>query len=152
MAIATLTHIEKTFGERVLFDGLNLSVDRGERVGLIGANGAGKTSIFKLFTGDLSADAGTVATAKGIKLGHLSQDPVFDPANTVLDEAELGFAELHALSRQMRELEHRMGEEADEALERTLARYQKVQHEFDLAGGYAWMHRLEGAQIGRAHV
>ncbi len=148
MAIATLTHIERTFGERVLFEGLNLSIDRGERVGLIGANGAGKTSIFKLFTGDLSADTGIVATAKGVKLGHLSQDPVFDPANTVLDEAELGFSELHALSHQMRELEHRMGEETDEALEKTLARYQNVQHEFDLAGGYAWTHRLEGALLG----
>ena len=96
MPIATLTNIEKTFGQRVLFEKLNLNVYRGERIGLIGDNGAGKTSLFKALLGDLVLDAGSAAVNKAIKVGHLRQDPVFDPQNTVIDEAELAFAELHA--------------------------------------------------------
>src|SRR3954468_16342970 len=148
MPIATLTNIEKTFGQRVLFDKLNLNVYRGQRIGLIGDNGAGKTSLFKALLGDLALDAGSAAINKAIKVGHLRQDPVFDPQNTVIDEAELAFAELHALSHRLRDLEHEMASLSGEELEKVLEKYQKVQHEFDLAGGYAWQHKLEGTLQG----
>src|SRR3954451_1330663 len=148
MPIATLTNIEKTFGQRILFDKLNLNVYRGERIGLIGDNGAGKTSLFKALLGELIPDAGTAAVNKAIKVGHLQQDPVFDPNNTVIDEAELAFAELHAISHRMRDLEHEMASLAGEALEAVLKKYQNVQHEFELAGGYAWQHKLEGTLQG----
>src|SRR5947207_13378170 len=100
MPIATLTNIEKTFGRRVIFEHLDFMIDRGERVGLIGDNGAGKTTLFKNITGEVVPDTGNVAVAKSIKLGHLTQDAVFDPANSVMDEADLAFAELLALSPQ----------------------------------------------------
>src|SRR4051794_35061049 len=148
MPIATLTNIEKTFGQRILFDKLNLNVYRGERIGLIGDNGAGKTSLFKALLGELIPDAGSAAVNKAIKVGHLQQDPVFDPNNTVLDEAELAFAELHAISHRMRDLEHEMATLSGDGLEAVLKKYQKVQHEFDLAGGYAWRHKLEGTLQG----
>src|SRR3954468_13094534 len=148
MPIATLTNIEKTFGQRILFDKLNLNVYRGERIGLIGDNGAGKTSLFKALLGDLIPDAGSAAVNKAIKVGHLQQDPVFDPSNTVLDEAELAFAELHVLSHRMRDLEHEMADHTGDELEKTLEKYQSVQHEFDLAGGYAWRHKLEATLLG----
>jgi ATP-binding cassette subfamily F protein 3 len=148
MPIATLTNIEKTFGQRVLFDKLNLNVYRGERIGLIGDNGAGKTSLFKALLGELIPDAGAAAVNKAIKVGHLQQDPVFDPSNTVIDEAELAFAELHVLSHRMRDLEHEMGRLAGDALQAVLKKYQNAQHEFDLAGGYAWRHKLEGTLQG----
>src|SRR5688500_13662437 len=136
MPIATLTNIEKTFGKRVLFDKLSLNVYRGERIGLIGANGSGKTTLFKVFTGEVVPDAGTASIRSDIKLGYLSQNPTFDPDNTVIDEAELGFAELHGLAHKLRDLEHAMAEQSGDALEKTLNRYQAVQHDFDLAGGY----------------
>ena len=148
MPIATLTNIERTFGQRVLFDKLNLNIYRGERIGLIGDNGAGKTSLFKALLGELMLDAGTAAVNKSIKVGHLQQDPVFDPENTVIDEAELAFAELHALSHRLRDLEHAMAHLAGEELQKVLEKYQKSQHEFDLAGGYAWQHKLEGTLQG----
>ncbi len=148
MSLASLQNIEKTFGKRVLFDGLHFNIERGERIGMIGANGEGKTTLFKLFTEQVIADAGVVAIAKGIKVGHLTQDPVFNPSLNVLDEAELAFAELHQLSHSLRELEHEMAPLSGEALQKKLNRYQTVQHEFDLAGGYAWRHRLEATLLG----
>jgi ATP-binding cassette subfamily F protein 3 len=148
MPVVTLSNIEKHFGQRVLFEGLNFQIDRGERVGLIGDNGAGKTTLFKTITGEVQPDSGIVATARSVKLGHLTQDASFDAANSVMDEAELAFAELHALSHRLREHEHAMAEQSGEELERTLRAYQNLQHEFDLAGGYTWRHRLEATLLG----
>jgi ATP-binding cassette subfamily F protein 3 len=148
VSVATLASIEKTFGKRVLFDKLNLNVEQGERIGFIGANGSGKTTLFKVLTDEVIVDAGVVALAKGTKIGHLTQDPKFDPANTVVDEAELAFSDLHALSHRLRDIEHSMAEQTGEALEKVLRQYQQVQHEFDLAGGYAWRHKLEATLQG----
>jgi ATP-binding cassette subfamily F protein 3 len=148
MSLATLSNIEKTFGQRVLFHGLNLNVERGERIGFIGANGAGKTTLFKILTGEVVPDAGVVALARGTKVGHLTQDPKFDAGNAVIDEAELAFADLHDMAHRLRDLEHEMANLSGDELEKTLARYQSVQHDFELAGGYAWRHRLEATLLG----
>ena len=148
MSVATLSEIEKTFGKRVLFDKLNLNIEQGERIGFIGANGSGKTTLFKVLTGQVIPDAGVVAIARGVKVGHLTQDPEFDLANDVMDEAELAFAELHALSHKLRRIEHEMAGLSGESLDKVLRQYQQVQHEFDLAGGYAWRHRLEATLLG----
>jgi ATP-binding cassette, subfamily F, member 3 len=148
MAVATLDNIEKTFGKRVLFDHLSLTIYEGERIGLIGANGSGKTSLFKVLVGQLAIDAGTAAVTSGVKVGYLTQDPAFTPGNTVLDEAELAFSDLHKLAHRLRDLEHAMAEQSGEALEKTLKRYQTAQHDFDVAGGYVWHHKLEATLQG----
>jgi ATP-binding cassette subfamily F protein 3 len=148
MAIVSLNEIETSFGRRVLFDHLNLALERGERVGLIGANGSGKSTLFKTIVGEIKPEAGVVAIGDSIKLGYLSQDPQFTAGNTVLDEAELAFSSLHDLAHRLRDLEHAMAEQAGDALERTLNRYQTLQHEFDLGGGYVWHHKLEATLLG----
>jgi len=148
MAIASLSNVEKHFGKKVLFEKADMAIFEGERVGFIGANGTGKTTLFKMLMGQVQPDVGTVAVSRGTRVGYLVQNPSFDLENTVLDEAELGFAELHDLSHRMRDLEHRMAEETGEALEKVLEKYQNVQHEFDLAGGYVWQHKMEATLLG----
>ena len=148
MSIATLSNVEKSFGRRVLFDHVSLNIERGERIGFIGANGSGKTTLFKVLVGEVVPESGVVAVSKGTKVGYLSQDPTFDAANAVIDEAELAFAELHALAHRQRDIEHQMAHLAGEELEKALNRYQEVQHDFELAGGYAWRHKLEATLLG----
>jgi len=148
VSVATLSSIEKTFGKRVLFDKLDLNVEQGERIGFIGVNGSGKTTLFKVLTGEVIPDAGLVAISKGARIGHLTQDPKFDPTNAVIDEAELAFADLHALAHKLRDIEHEMAHLDGEALEKVLRQYQQAQHDFELAGGYAWRHRLEATLLG----
>jgi ATP-binding cassette, subfamily F, member 3 len=148
MALATLNNIEKNFGRRVIFDRLGFSIDRGERVGLIGDNGSGKSTLFRVITGQLAIDSGSVAVSEGVKLGYLSQDPVFEAGNTVIDEAELAFAALHDLSHRLRELEHDMAHLTGHDLDKILKKYQDVQHDFELAGGYAWRHKMEAMLEG----
>ncbi len=148
MALASLSGIEKHFGKQIVFENLDLAIYESERIGFIGANGSGKTTLFKILTGEILPDAGIAAIGKQTKVGYLVQNPVFDLTNTVIDEAELGFRELHDLSHQMRELEHKMAETEGDALEKVLEKYQNVQHEFDLAGGYAWQHKMEATLLG----
>src|SRR5947208_10085273 len=148
MAIASLTNIEKHFGKKVLFEKLDLTIYENERVGFIGDNGSGKSTLFKMLMGEVQPDQGTVAISKSTRVGYLVQNPKFDLTNTVIDEAELGFAELHDLAHRMRDLEHKMAETQGDALEKVLEKYQNVQHEFDLAGGYAWQHKMEATLLG----
>jgi ATP-binding cassette subfamily F protein 3 len=148
VSLASLQAIEKTLGSRILFKGLDFNVEKGERLGFVGANGSGKTTLFKMLVGQVTPDAGTVAIGKSVKVGYLTQDPVFDQANTVMDEAELAFSQLHDLSHKMRELEHEMAVQTGEALDKILEKYQTVQHDFETGGGYAWRHKLEATLLG----
>lgn len=148
MPLLTIQSLEKSFGDHIVFDKADMLLDRGERVGLIGDNGSGKTTLFKMITGEMEPEAGVVSINRGIKIGHVTQHADFDPKNTVIDEAELAFARLHDLAHHMRELEHEMAEHQDEDLERTLKKYEDLQHEFEAAGGYAWQHKLEATLLG----
>ncbi|HZL37434.1 MAG TPA: ABC-F family ATP-binding cassette domain-containing protein [Tepidisphaeraceae bacterium] len=148
MAIASFSNIEKHFGKQVLFEKLDLAIFEKERVGFIGANGSGKSTLFKMLMGQVQPDVGSVSVSRGTRVGYLVQNPQFDPENTVLDEAELGFAQLHQLAHDMRDLEHRMADATGAALEKILERYQTVQHEFDIAGGYVFQHKMEATLLG----
>lgn len=148
MPLIQLHNVEKVLGDRLLFDQLELSIEKGERVGLIGNNGEGKTTLFRMIVGEQQPDAGQISLSRGTRVGYLKQDPSFESGNTVLDEAEKAFARLHELSQQLRELEHRMAEPGEVDLDKLLVRYETLQHKFDQEGGYDWQHRLQATLLG----
>ena len=148
MPIATLNNVNKSFGHKALFEKLNLSIHRGQRIGMIGANGSGKSTMLRILLGEVPPDDGVASIRKGVSVGYLEQNPTFAPGNTVIDEAELAFSELHDLSHRLRDLEHQMAHVLGDELEKVLGKYQHVQHAFELAGGYAWRHRLEATLHG----
>ncbi|MBC7782333.1 MAG: ABC-F family ATP-binding cassette domain-containing protein [Burkholderiales bacterium] len=148
MPLIQLNNIEKILGDRLIFDKLVLSIEKGERVGLIGNNGEGKTTLFRTIVGEITPDVGEVGIPRGTKVGYLKQDATFDAGNTLIDEAELAFSEMHDMSHKLREIEHGMADAQGEALDKLLARYEKLQHQFDESGGYAWSHRLEATLLG----
>ncbi len=129
-----LTGLVKEFevGRRIL-DGFSLQVDEGERVGLLGKNGAGKTTIFRILTGQVGPDEGTVAIAPGKRLGLISQIPVYPPEYTVEDVLDRAFDPLHEMEREMEALAARMGETPDPEV---MARYDKLSAAFEAEGGY----------------
>ena len=135
-----LTCLVKEFevGKRIL-DGFSLQIDEGERVGLLGRNGAGKTTIFRMMTGQVDPDEGTVAIAPGKRLGLISQIPVYPEGYTVRDVLDTAFAPLHAMERELTELAAKMGEGGDPEV---LARYDKLTAVFESAGGYDTETRL----------
>ena len=97
-----LTGLVKEFevGKRIL-DGFSLQIDEGERVGLLGRNGAGKTTIFRMMTGQVRPDEGTIAIAPGKRLGLISQIPVYPAGYTVRDVLDTAFAPLHAMEAEL---------------------------------------------------
>ena len=90
-----LTGLVKEFevGRKIL-DGFSLQVDTGERVGLLGRNGAGKTTIFRIITGEVEADEGTVTIAPGKRVGLISQIPVYPEGYTVEDVLDTAFEQI----------------------------------------------------------
>jgi len=82
-------NLSKSFGAQLLFDGISFKINRKERVGLVGRNGHGKTTLFRIIAGLESADSGTVSVPKNYRIGYVEQEPVFS-AETVLQEAALG--------------------------------------------------------------
>jgi len=119
MAIASLTNIEKHFGKNVLFEKLDLTIYEGERVGFIRRQWLGQDHPFQNAHGSGPARPGHRGpSANRPRWDIWSRTPTFNLENTVIDEAELGFAELHDLSHKMRELEHKMAEVQGDALEK----------------------------------
>ena len=127
--------------------GTSLQVNPGEHVGLVGRNGAGKSTIFRLVRGDESPDRGDVVRARGLKLGLLDQHVHFKPGSTVHESALAAFGRLQQIEHEMHELEHRMADAGDD-LEKVLERYSDLQHEFEHEGGFEYAARAEAILQG----
>ena len=135
-----LTGLVKEFevGQRIL-DEFTLKIDEGERVGLLGKNGAGKTTIFRIMTGQVDPDEGTVVIAPGKRLGLISQIPVYPEGFTVHHVLDTAFARLHAIEQEMSELAANM---ANNSSPEIMARYDKLTEAFETGGGYDTETRL----------
>ncbi|MEG0764570.1 MAG: ATP-binding cassette domain-containing protein, partial [Pseudoflavonifractor sp.] len=130
----SVSNLSKEFevGSKIL-DGLSFQIDQGERVGLLGKNGAGKTTVFKILTGELDYDEGEIMVAPGKGLGLISQIPVYPPAYTVEDVLNTAFYKLHAIEKEMKALEKQMETGSDAAL---LRRYGELSSAYEGKGGY----------------
>ncbi len=131
----SVSGIEKEFevGNKIL-NGLTFQVDTGERVGLLGPNGCGKTTLLRILTGAVSPDRGEVVIAPGKRLGLISQIPVYPEGFTVEDVLDTAFAPLRAMEEEMESLSERMAAGDDSA--GLLSRYDKLAAAFQSGGGY----------------
>jgi ATP-binding cassette, subfamily F, member 3 len=142
-----LSEVHKSFAAQDVLRGASLQVNPGEHVGLVGRNGAGKTTIFRLVTGEEPADRGDVVRARGLRLGLLVQHVHFKPGSTVHESALAAFGRLQQIEHEMHELEHRMADSGED-LEKVLARYSDLQHEFEREGGFEYSAKAEAILQG----
>ena len=142
-----LSEVHKSYGTQDVLRGTSLQVNPGEHVGLVGRNGAGKSTIFRLVRGDETADRGEVVRARGVKLGLLDQHVHFKPGSTVHESALAAFGRLQQIEHEMHELEHRMADAGDD-LEKILERYSDLQQEFEHEGGFEYAARAESILQG----
>jgi ATP-binding cassette, subfamily F, member 3 len=142
-----LSEVHKSYGVQDVLRGTSLQINAGEHVGLVGRNGAGKSTIFRLVRGEESADKGEVIKARGIRLGLLDQHVHFEADSTVHESALAAFGHLQQIEHEMHELEHRMGE-AGPDLEKILERYSDLQHQFEHEGGFEYAARAEAILQG----
>ncbi len=142
-----LSDVYKSFGTQDVLRGAALQVNPGEHVGLVGRNGSGKTTIFRLINQEETPDRGDVVRARGVRLGLLSQHVHFQPGSTVHESALAAFGQLQQIEHEMHELEHRMAE-APADLDKILERYSDLQHQFEREGGFEYAAKAEAILQG----
>jgi ATP-binding cassette subfamily F protein 3 len=142
-----LSEVRKSYGTQDVLRGTTLQINPGEHVGLVGRNGSGKTTIFRLISGEETTDAGDVVRARGVRLGLLAQHVNFVAGATVHESALAAFGHLQQIEHEMHELEHRMAE-APEDLDKVLERYSDLQHQFEREGGFEYGAKAEAILQG----
>jgi ATP-binding cassette, subfamily F, member 3 len=142
-----LSDVYKSYAAQEVLRGASLQINAGEHVGLVGRNGAGKTTAFRLISGEETPDRGDVVRARGLSLGLLAQHVHFEAGSTVHESALAAFGHLQQIEHEMHELEHRMSEASDD-LETILARYSDLQHDFEREGGFEYAAKAEAILLG----
>jgi ABC transport system ATP-binding/permease protein len=132
--ILSITELRKSFGERVLLDGVTLGVDAGEKLGLIGDNGSGKSTLLRILAGREPPDAGTLAVRGGTRVGLLEQLPHLRPGASVREVLQEPFAPLRQAIA-----------EVEAAAAHGEGRTQRLLERIERLGGWDWEHRLERA-------
>jgi len=134
-----LSSAGKRYGHKLLFEGADWMITPRDRVGLVGANGTGKSTLMKILAGMESLDYGSVNIAKGITAGYLPQDGLELSGRTVFAECMSVFAKLRAMEQEMEDLTARMSEldHASAEYSQVAERYQRIDHEFRTRNGYA---------------
>src|SRR5271169_4030698 len=136
----------KRFGHKLLFENTDWLITPHDRVGLVGANGTGKSTLMKILAGLDTFDYGSLIVAKGTTAGYLPQDGLSLSGRTVFAECMTVFTGLHAIERELEELTHKISEldHTSTAYADVADRYHRLEHEFQTRGGYS----IE-AEVGR---
>ncbi len=152
MPIITLTNVRHAYGTRVVLDGATITVEPGEKIGLVGRNGSGKSTLMKVMEGTIKADGGVVAVQRGARVGYMSQDPHFDPEETLRDAAEGAFRELHQVHLDLHHIFEEMASADGDALERLLRKQSELETRIESLGGYVIDHKIEATLHGLGFV
>lgn len=132
-----ISGVKKNFGTKQVLNGFDLDVSTGEKIGLIGPNGCGKSTIFKMITKEEVPDEGTVSIRKGTKVGFLSQmPPEVDDNCTVKDIITEDFKNIYSIEKELHKLEEYLSKCSGEELDKVLDKYGKLQQRFIDLDGY----------------
>lgn len=147
MTILSVHKLEKNFGERCLFRDITFDVGDRDKVGLVGDNGCGKTTLFRMITGEMPHDAGEVVRTKDTRIGYMEQHACSDASRTLWDEVESVFAPLIAMENELTEINHRLSMAADTDLA-LIERQHQLQERFEADGGLYYKNRVRSTLIG----
>ena len=150
MIILALQEIRKSFGTHEVLKGVSFTLQEQERMGLVGVNGCGKSTLMKIIAGAETADAGSVNIQKGLRIGYLAQQGELSGKETVQEVVESVFIPLVRMEEEMRSLETEMAEHGEDAemLRRLGGRYDALTREFERQNGYGWRSQVTGVLKG----
>lgn len=139
MAVLSVNGIYKSFGATSILEDVSFSVNKNEKVAIIGDNGEGKSTLLKIITRQLEADKGSVYFEDSNSVGYLSQQVIDDIEHTLLEEMELAFSKLKKIEKEMAELVEKMSISDDKDL---VNRYSLLQETYENLGGYEYKYQI----------
>lgn len=152
MIILSCNNINKSFGVQSILEDISFSVNEGDKIGIVGVNGTGKTTLFKIITGIYGYDSGDIYTAKNCRLGYLEQNTNLYSDRTVYEEVLSVFSNLVQAEENLRKLEHEISEhsttENTEELDNMMNMYSKKLEEFEENNGYGYKSEVIGTLRG----
>lgn len=140
MALVSLQDVKVSFGGPPLLEGIDLSIDRGERVCLVGRNGTGKSTIMRLITGEVKPDGGKIVYQQGVRITLLTQEVPHALFGSVFDVVSSAFGEQGQLLATYHHVSSKLAHDHSEKL---MAELEDVQHRFESAGGWQMQQRVE---------
>lgn len=140
-----LSEVTKSYSAHEILRGVSFQINPNEKVGLVGRNGAGKTTVFRMITGAETPDEGEVIKSNGLKLGLLEQHVDFKHSETVHTAALSAFKRLHDIEAEMRELEVIMAVDFSDHI---LEKYSELQTEFEIEDGFSYTAKAESILLG----
>ena len=146
MSLLTTVNLAKSYGPDDIFNGITISIPKRARIGLVGSNGVGKTTLLRILIGEESPSEGSVQKAKQLKIGYLPQESVLDSSQTLWDECRTALSHLEKMQRQLEDMETAMADGIDD--EDVLERYSNLQDAFDRKGGYTYENKIERTLTG----
>ncbi len=150
MILLTLQNVNKAFVMNEVLKDVCLTLQTGQRMGLVGVNGSGKSTLFKLISGAMEPDSGTISLVKGATVGMLTQDADIQSELTIQQELERVFEPVRQMEARLRQMEAEMAEKHDdpEAFAQLSNAYSRLTDRFEDAGGYEWPSRIQGVLAG----
>jgi ATP-binding cassette subfamily F protein uup len=140
MAVISITNAQLAFGHVALLDRAEFSLESGERVGLIGRNGTGKSSLLKTIAGVSRLDDGLMVMQQGIKIAYVDQEPHFESEMSVFDAVASGMGEMQALLNEYDALTGQFGGDNDDAI---MERMHEIQSKLDAADAWSLTNKVE---------
>lgn len=154
MIVLSCNNMTKSFGVETILEDISFSVREGDKVGVVGINGTGKTTLFKVINGIYGYDTGDIYTSKNCKIGYLEQNTNFYSENTIYDEVLQVFSDLIDAEEELRQLEHRISElstsenSSPNELKQLMDSYGKKYEDFEERNGYGYKSEVLGTLRG----
>ena len=148
MSLLIAENLKRHFGALEVLRDASLRIERGDKIGVVGRNGGGKTTLLRMIEGDEVPDSGTLTLAKKTRLGYVPQRPHFADGLTVRGYVESGLAEVHETERELERLGEAMGTAEGEALDRLVRVHGEVSERMQFLGGWDAERRVETVLSG----
>ena len=154
MIMLSCNNVSKSFGVETILEDISFSVNEGDKIGIVGVNGTGKTTLFKVITGIFPHDKGDIFTSKNCRLGYLEQNTNFYSEKTIYDEVISVFSDLIEAEEELRSLEHQIASlsakesSSGDQLKKAMDTYGKKYEEFEKKNGYAYKSEVRGTLKG----
>ena len=152
MIILSCNNLNKSFGVDSILENASFTINEGDKVGIVGVNGTGKTTLFKIISGEYGYDSGDIYTSKDCEIGYLEQNTNFYSENTILEEVLEVFRPLIEMEENLRQLEIKIAEEGSKSdskiLDKLMDEYSHKMEQFAANNGYGYKSEAKGVLIG----